>query len=198
MYRLGEVGADLCSWGWCRLNCSCSRSALYLCLSGWCRLNCSGFNRSALVCLVSLFVSTEHGSQLILIFFLCSIDLQPVQYVVCVYTADISQAGTDANVFITVYGSNGDTGRRPLTKKFVNLFERGQKDDFKFEALELGQLTRLRIEHDNKGFGAGWMLERVEVENLATQQTTCFPCNQWLDKKKGDGLICRDLTPLPA
>lgn len=113
-------------------------------------------------------------------------------------TADTSHAGTDANVSITLYGSNGDTGQRQLTKKRVNLFERGKTDDFKIEALDLGQLTRLRIEHDNKGFGAGWMLDRVDVTNLTSQEKVTFPCGQWLDKKKGDGKICRDLLPLPT
>ena len=32
----------------------------------------------------------------------------------------------------------------------VNLFEKGQRDVFTLEALDLGQLKRLRIEHDNK------------------------------------------------
>lgn len=121
-----------------------------------------------------------------------------MQYLLEIYTADVAHAGTDANVFITLYGANGDTGQRPLTKKFVNLFERGHMDDFKIEALDLGQLTRLRIEHDNKGFGARWMLEKVDVTNLGSQEKVSFPCTQWLDKKKGDGKICRDLLPLPS
>lgn len=123
-------------------------------------------------------------------------DLHPVQYLIEVFTADVAHAGTDANVSILLYGANGDTGQRQLTKKFVNLFERGKVDDFKIEALDLGQLTRLRIEHDNKGFGAGWMLEKVDITNLTSQEKVTFPCSQWLDKKKGDGKICRDLLPL--
>lgn len=142
------------------------------------------------------------GVDCLLFIYFCSShlvsDLQPVQYLVEVFTADVSHAGTDANVSITLYGANGDTGQRQLTKKFVNLFERGQTDDFKIEALDLGQLTRLRIEHDNKGFGAGWMLDKVVVTNLTSQEKVTFSCGQWLDKKKGDGKICRDLLPLPS
>ena len=133
---------------------------------------------------------------LIFIFSFLVLDLQPVQYLIEVFTADVAHAGTDANVSILLYGANGDTGQRQLTKKFVNLFERGKVDDFKIEALDLGQLTRLRIEHDNKGFGAGWMLEKVDITNLTSQEKVTFPCSQWLDKKKGDGKICRDLLPL--
>ena len=53
------------------------------------------------------------------------LDLKPVQYDVRVYTADVRGSGTDANVYITLYGENGDTGKRELKKKFKDLFERG-------------------------------------------------------------------------
>ena len=125
-------------------------------------------------------------------------ELKPIQYEVAVYTADVAYAGTDANVSLTVYGENGDSGERKLTKKMVNLFERGQRDVFNVEALDLGQLKRVRIEHDNKGFGAGWKLDKVEITNLTSSEMVLFPCNQWFDKKKGDGLICRDLVPSAA
>lgn len=36
-------------------------------------------------------------------------------------------AGTDANIYINIYGENGDTGERPLKKSNnLNKFERGQ------------------------------------------------------------------------
>ena len=114
------------------------------------------------------------------------------------YTADVAYAGTDANVSIVIYGENGDTGQRKPTKKMVNLLARAQKDVFTIEALDFGQLKRLRIEHDNKGFGAGWMLDKVEVINLDSSEIVQFPCNQWFDKKKGDGLISRELFPIGA
>ncbi len=46
---------------------------------------------------------------------------------------------------------------------------------------------------DNKGFGAGWYLEKVTITANAT--TWEFPCNQWFDKDKGDKLIVRELLP---
>ena len=68
-------------------------------------------------------------------------------------------------------------------------------DDFQIEALDLGNLTKIVVGHDNKGFGSGWMLDRVEVTNMADSTTTTFPCNEWLDKKKGDKKVERDLFP---
>ena len=58
-----------------------------------------------------------------------------------------------------------------------------------------GDLTKVLIEHDNKGFGAGWFLERVEVINQASNRTWTFPCAKWLDKSRGDGTISRELYP---
>lgn len=65
-------------------------------------------------------------------------DLAPVKYEVVVYTGDVKGAGTNANVFITIFGVNGDTGKRPLTQRFRDLFERNQVDKFQLEALDLG------------------------------------------------------------
>ena len=61
-----------------------------------------------------------------------------VKYEVVVVTGDVKHAGTDANIFINIYGTNGDTGKRPLTQKFRNLFERNQTDKFILEAVDLG------------------------------------------------------------
>ena len=58
-------------------------------------------------------------------------------------TGDVKGAGTNANVHITVTGSNGNTGRRPLTKAFRDLFERNQTDKFQIEALDLGTFALL-------------------------------------------------------
>ena len=49
------------------------------------------------------------------------------QYKVTVYTGEDSKAGTDANVFIQIFGQCGDTGYRKLmaSKTNANKFERG-------------------------------------------------------------------------
>lgn len=55
-------------------------------------------------------------------------------YKVSVMTGDEYGAGTDANVFLTIYGDQGDTGERKLSKSETNSnkFERGsvRKDTF--------------------------------------------------------------------
>ena len=59
-------------------------------------------------------------------------------YKVMVVTSDEKGAGTDANVKITIYGSLGDSGKRPLQKRWRDLFERGQTDDFDIDCIDLG------------------------------------------------------------
>lgn len=48
-------------------------------------------------------------------------------YKVSVMTGDVYGAGTDANVYLTIYGDQGDTGERKLRKSETNSnkFERG-------------------------------------------------------------------------
>ncbi|XP_023678721.2 lipoxygenase homology domain-containing protein 1 isoform X1 [Paramormyrops kingsleyae] len=121
--------------------------------------------------------------------------LVPVKYEIIIITADEKGAGTDANVFITVYGSNGDSGRRQLRQKFRNLFERGRTDRFLLEMLDVGDLLRVKVEHDSSGINPGWLLDRVEVTNTANGVTTIFLCGKWLDKNRADGLTHRVLFP---
>uniref|UniRef100_A0A673VUW6 Lipoxygenase homology domains 1 n=1 Tax=Suricata suricatta TaxID=37032 RepID=A0A673VUW6_SURSU len=121
--------------------------------------------------------------------------LVPVKYEVIVTTGYEPGAGTDANVFVTIFGANGDTGKRELKQKMRNLFERGSADRFFLETLELGELRKVRVEHDSSGYYSGWLVEKVEVTNTSTGVATIFNCGRWLDKKRGDGLTWRDLFP---
>uniref|UniRef100_A0A8B9L468 Lipoxygenase homology domains 1b n=1 Tax=Astyanax mexicanus TaxID=7994 RepID=A0A8B9L468_ASTMX len=121
--------------------------------------------------------------------------LVPVKYEIIVITGDVKGAGTDANVFVTIYGVNGDSGKRALKQKFRNLFERGRTDRFVLEMLDLGDLLRVKVEHDNTSQTPGWYLECVEITNTANWVTTIFVCGKWLDTAKGDGKIERVLYP---
>lgn len=66
----------------------------------------------------------QFPDKLIIHRFLC---LTVNTYEVCVFTGDMLGAGTDANVYINIYGENGDTGERLLwNSDNINKFERGQ------------------------------------------------------------------------
>lgn len=67
--------------------------------------------------------------------------------------SDSSGAGTDANVFVILFGEYGDTGTLPLKESTNrNKFERKMKDVFRIpDMLSLGELSKVRVWHDNKG-----------------------------------------------
>ena len=75
-------------------------------------------------------------------------------YKISVKTSDIRGAGTDANVYVVVFGQNGDSGELHLKESETNKspFENNQTDVFTFpHTLSLGTLTKCRVWHDNKG-----------------------------------------------
>ena len=49
-------------------------------------------------------------------------------YTIRVFTGDMKGGGTNANVFLTLYGDNGDSGERKLAKSETHMdkFEREQ------------------------------------------------------------------------
>ena len=64
-------------------------------------------------------------------------DLAPIQYDVVFVTGDLKGAGTSAKVFLTIFGQNGDTGKRSVNQTWRS-FGKNQKDQFRLEALDLG------------------------------------------------------------
>ena len=59
----------------------------------------------------------------------------------------------------------------------------------------LGDLSFLRIWHDNSGKGnnASWFLKYIIVHDMQTRQIYYFLCQKWLAVEKEDGLIDRIL-----
>lgn len=113
-----------------------------------------------------------------------------------VHTGDRRGAGTDANVFIILFGENGDSGEMQLSKSLThrNKFERGQTDIFHYEnLLSLGELRKIRIWHDNSGLGASWYLGSVDVTDELTEKTYHFVCQRWLSKDEDDRSTLREL-----
>lgn len=133
-----------------------------------------------------------------------------------VRTGDMFGAGTDASVFLTIYGDLGDTGERKLAKSEnnKNKFERGQVpkersnvnaglsmeshllfksqvDKFTIEAVDLGQVFKLHVRHDNSLMGADWYLDQVEVLDMETEEVYMFLCERWLSTKKEDHRVER-------
>lgn len=74
-----------------------------------------------------------------------------------VRTGDVRGAGTDANVYVQIFGKNGDTGKLPLrqSENTRNKFERGRADLFTVEAVDIGKVSRRGEEGRKEGEGWG-------------------------------------------
>lgn len=61
-----------------------------------------------------------------------------------VRTGDDENAGTDARVFLQLFGDNGETDPLLLdtTKTNSNKFEAGQTNEYDLEAVNVGQVNR--------------------------------------------------------
>ena len=82
-------------------------------------------------------------------------------YEVVVVTGDKLNAGTKANVFMTLFGKTGVTPKIRLHNNTKSVFDRGSSDVFLIHTNCVGPMTKLRIEHDGTGMASGWYVERV-------------------------------------
>nr|XP_014352351.1 PREDICTED: lipoxygenase homology domain-containing protein 1-like [Latimeria chalumnae] len=115
-------------------------------------------------------------------------------YEVVTLTGDVRGAGTDANVFVTLFGEYGITPKVHLTSKSRTAFEKNKTDVFRVKTNNVGPLKKIRIEHDYTGMNPSWFLDRVVVTDMNRPHLRFyFPCNNWLSKEEGDGLYIRDL-----
>ena len=90
-----------------------------------------------------------------------SIKADPTNWSIFIYTSNIKDAGTDANVHIQIYGNKGASAQIHLSKENENSFEKGKVDKFDLNLPEIGKPTKVKIGHDNKGMFSGWHLEKV-------------------------------------
>ncbi|KAM9260875.1 oxygen-regulated protein 1 [Cariama cristata] len=110
--------------------------------------------------------------------------LKEVLYLISVHTGTLPASGTDADVFITVFGEQGDSCKRRLRH---SNFERGQVCISEMRAVDLGQLSKVLVEHHNVGYGAGWYLDQIVIHEASkTDGQYAFLCQQWLDSGVGD------------
>ncbi|XP_069477158.1 oxygen-regulated protein 1 isoform X2 [Ambystoma mexicanum] len=120
--------------------------------------------------------------------------LPVTMYEVHVVTGELWNAGTEANVYISIDGEHGDTGSRQLLKsKKAKPFLKGQTDIFRLEAVHLGNVYKVVIGHDGLGAGNGWYLEKIILKDPIKNAEYVFLCHRWLDEDEEDGKIVREL-----
>ncbi|XP_072015822.1 lipoxygenase homology domain-containing protein 1-like [Amphiura filiformis] len=118
-------------------------------------------------------------------------------YEITVKTTNKLKAGTDARVFIQMFGENGETSDElQLTDSATHkgkIFEKDYVDIFSFKMASLGNLSKVRIRHDNSALHSGWHLEYVEIVDEISGKSFKFPCSRWLAKDEDDNEIQREL-----
>jgi lipoxygenase homology domain-containing protein 1 len=78
---------------------------------------------------------------------------------------------------VTLFGSEGRrTEKLHLQKSATNKdpFERNQTDKFRVRGDFVGELAKLRIEHDNAGRMPGWFLDRVGRSSFCASLSISF------------------------
>lgn len=75
------------------------------------------------------------------------------------HTGTVFMAGTDAKVFMTIDGSNGNSEEFQLQGEF----ESGDTDATTLNSpIDFGSLQKITVWHDNTGYAPGWFLEWVK------------------------------------
>ncbi|XP_032223635.2 lipoxygenase homology domain-containing protein 1 isoform X2 [Nematostella vectensis] len=123
--------------------------------------------------------------------------LPDLDYRVTIKTGDEPEAGTDANVFLTMYGERGPSAKFLLKdNEDRNQFSRGRTDKFAIRAKDLGKLTRIRVSRDNAGVRPGWLLDKVVIDIPAKMEQYVFTCRKWLLQSDPDAIL--ELDPEPS
>jgi len=115
---------------------------------------------------------------------------------VTVHTGDVAFAGTDADVFITLNGTLGSSPEIELDTANFNDFERNDITVYAVDAgKNIGNITSIRLRHDNSGLGSGWFVESVTVRNSVTGAQVFFQIHSWFARDEDDGSIDRIIKP---
>ena len=87
-------------------------------------------------------------------------------YTLPLCTSDKPAAGTDADVFVTIHGTEGSSPRVKLPSRPED-FLRGSTDTFRMQLKALGEIVKLTVGHNNRGHNPGWHLDHAEVTDEA-------------------------------
>jgi hypothetical protein len=110
-------------------------------------------------------------------------------YTIWIQTGEENLAGTDSNVFIQLFGTNGQTESIHLPSRDIFSFESGSTDQYVLEVPDLGELTRCCVGHDNSEGDSGWFVVDVRVQDDETDRQWVFTFNQWLGVEESGKLF---------
>jgi hypothetical protein len=89
---------------------------------------------------------------------------------VTIQTGRRDGAGTDANIYIQLRGTRGDSRDFLLDKPNYDDFERGDRDTYHLGEFDIGTLTHVALRNDGANSGADWFVEWVCISG---DERTC-------------------------
>jgi len=110
-----------------------------------------------------------------------------------VFTSNITGAGTDASVYISVYGEFGWSQEIIMDESYQNDNEPDHMDIHDFITGDIGRPIKLLVWHDNVGSGAAWHLNKIELRNKDDENIYTFYANRWLSSDTYDGRTSMEL-----
>lgn len=116
--------------------------------------------------------------------------MQDPTYTIWISTGDEPLGGTDSNVYIMLFGENGQTDWIFLPPPDVFAFEEGNIDKFLIDTPDLGALTRVCVAHDAAA-DSGWYVTSVKIRHNASGDEREFAFNAWVgDEEAGRRVVC--------
>ena len=114
---------------------------------------------------------------------------ESAQYRFTVKTGSATGAGTDANIFVRLTGTKGETEECEISELYDgNVFEKNTTHTMTatFDR-NVGEITKLSVRSDMSGVGADWLVDNIKVEpmyNGAVQSGgKTFIINQWINDR---------------
>lgn len=101
-------------------------------------------------------------------------------YELMVDTADVSHAGTDANVTFTLHGATGSTSKTVNTR-LIKRMERNERNFVTIPSRHLGALSSITVQRDDQGNAPDWMLLRIFVRSHRYGVSGQAEFNCWID-----------------
>ncbi len=112
-------------------------------------------------------------------------------YVVEVKTGNRKLAGTDADVYVQMFGERA-TSREIELDNPENNFEKNKLDTFTVPSADVGWIDKLRLFHNNHGGCPGWFVDYLKVTDPSAGLSWKVDLYRWLAKDEADHKI--DLT----
>ncbi len=106
-----------------------------------------------------------------------------VTYEVSFTTGNKPGSGTDADIYLTLYGKKGQEGEIRINPFFPgHPFQAGKTDAMKMALQDIGEITKITVRSDANRVGADWFLRYVTVKGPADGGNT-FDFESWFKDK---------------